>query len=327
VHPLNHAALESAVGVLLYEPVGRMLIERAVAALAHDDPVPAARLVDTLAAPEGVGVSSFAYHAITCADYRVSPSADPHDIEAVVQAGIAAGVMSLRTDEVYTSQYPCLFWPYQPSDGTRPAPLTTTPYPVFVLGATADPITPVDQARAIAGRLSDGYLIVTTGGSHVSFGRSDECVDRPILDFLLDGRRPASRSITCGGVVAERYVPLTPSTESGYTDALDAMHATEAELFADPEYLLRNGPGDVQVGCRHGGFIAITPTTEQENIRFADCSFVDGLPLRGTGTYVYATGTTSWSVTAPDTELEYEATDDRQHVSGTWKGVAVDITR
>jgi pimeloyl-ACP methyl ester carboxylesterase len=327
VHPFNHAALESAVDALLYEPVGRMLIERAVAAFAHDDPVPAARLVDALAAPEGVGVSSFAYHAITCADYRVSPSADPHDFQAVVQAGSSAGVLSLRTDEVYTTQYPCLFWPYQPADGTRPAPLTTTPYPVFVLGATADPITPVDQARAIAGRLSDGYLIVTTGGSHVSFGRNDECVDRPLLDFLLDGRRPASRSITCDGLVAERYVPLTPSSASGYTDALDVMRSTEAELFADPEYLLRNGPGDIHVGCRYGGFVAITPTAALENIRFADCSFVDGLPLRGTGTYVYEGGTTNWSVTAPDGELDYEASDERQHVSGTWQGATVDITR
>jgi hypothetical protein len=244
-----------------------------------------------------------------------------------VQAGTSAGVLSLRTDEVYTTQYPCLFWPYQPADGTRPAPLTTTPYPVFVLGATADPITPVDQARAIAGRLSDGYLIVTTGGSHVSFGRNDECVDRPLLDFLLDRRRPASRSITCDGFVAERYVPLTPSSASGYTDALDVMRSTEAELFADPEYLLRNGPGDVQVGCRYGGFVAITPTTTQENIRFADCSFVEGLPLRGTGTYVYEGGTTRWLATAPDGELDYEASDDRQHVSGTWKGATVDITR
>jgi pimeloyl-ACP methyl ester carboxylesterase len=325
-HPLTDAAFESAVDVLLYEPVGRMLIERAVAAFAHDDPVPAARLVDALGSGEGVGVSSFAYHAITCADYRVSPSADPHDIQAVEQAGVAAGITSLRTDEVYTTQYPCLFWSYQPSDATRPAPLTTTPFPVFVLGATADPITPIDQARAIADRLSDGYLIVTTGGSHVSFGRHDECVDGPVLDFLLAGRRPASRSITCDGAVTERYVPLTASTESGYTDALDTMRSTEAELFADPDYLLRDGAADVRIGCRHGGFIAITPTTTQDNIRFADCSFVAGLPLRGTGTYDYADGMTTWSVTAPDGELDYVATDDRQHVSGTWKGASVDLT-
>ena len=161
----------------------------------------------------------------------------------------------------------------------------------------------------------------------MSFGRHDECVDGPVLDFLLDGRRPAGRSITCDGVVTERYVPLTASTASGYTDALDTMRSTEAELFADPDYLLRDGTADIRIGCRHGGFIAITPTTAQDNIRFADCSLVAGLPLRGTGTYVYADGMTTWSVTAPDGALDYVATDDRQHVSGTWKGTSVDITR
>jgi pimeloyl-ACP methyl ester carboxylesterase len=326
-HPLDEAAFEAAVDVLLYEPVGRMLIERAVAASANGDPVPAARLVDALGSGQGAGASSFAYHAITCADYRVSPTADPHDLQAVEHAGDVAGVTHLRTDEVYASQYPCLFWPYQPPDGTRPAPITSTSFPVFVVGATADPITPVDQARAIAGRLSDGYLIVTAGGSHVSFGRHGDCVDRPILDFLLDGRRPATRSIECHGVVAEPYVPLTPVTLQGYTDALDAMRSTEAEIFADPDYRLWDGVAELKIGCRHGGFVAITPTTLADNLRFADCSFVDGLPLRGTGTYVYAGDTTSWSVTAPDAALDYDANDDSTHVSGTWEGKPVDITR
>ncbi len=185
------SAFEAAVDALLYEPGGRMLVQRAVAAAANGDNVPAARLVVALGSGAGVGVSSFAYHAITCADYRVSPTADPRDAAAVIAAGAAAGVEDLRADEIYSNQLPCLFWPYQPADGSRPAPLTTTPFPVFVLGATGDPITPVGQARAIASRLADGYLIVTRGGPHVTFGRGEACVDEPILAFLLEGRRPA----------------------------------------------------------------------------------------------------------------------------------------
>jgi pimeloyl-ACP methyl ester carboxylesterase len=326
-HHIDPAEFESAVDSLLYDPVGRMLIQRAVAAASRNDFVPAARLIDALGAGENGGVSSFAYHAVTCADYRVSPSADPHDFAAVQQAGAAAGVPDLRTDEVYSSQYPCLFWPYQPADGARPKPITTTPFPVFVLGAADDPITPVDQARSIAGRLSDGYLIVTTGGPHVTFGRHDACVDGPVVAYLLEGRRPANRSITCAGEVAEPYIGLTASSEDGYTDALDAMSATEAELFADPDYRLWDGAEDLRIGCRYGGFVAITPTTLADNIRFAECSFVPGMPLVGLGTYVFAGGTTTWSVTAPDGSLAYEATNARQHVSGTWKGEPVDITR
>ena len=168
---------------------------------------------------------------------------------------------------------------------------------------------------------------MTLGGSHVTFGRGDDCVDQPIVAFLLDGTRPVDRSITCSGAVADPYIPLTASVASGYRDALDAMQATESELFADVDYRLWDRSSDLRIGCRHGGFIAITPATDQDNIRFADCSFVTGLPLVGTGTYSYAGGTTSWSVTAPGASLDYLATGDGRHVSGTWKGAPVDLTR
>jgi pimeloyl-ACP methyl ester carboxylesterase len=326
-HSLEAAAFESAVDALLYEPAGRMLIQRAVAAAARGDNVPAARLVDSLGSGEGIGVSSFAYHAITCADYRVSPTADAGDVQAVEQAGIAAGVGFVRTDEVYTGQFPCLFWPFQPADGARPAPLTTTPFPVFVLGATDDPITPVGQARAIAGRLSDAYLIVTRGGAHVTFGRADACVEAPILGFLLNGRRPGARSIECDGSVAEPYVPLSPRSASEFEDALDAMTVVENELFADPDYVLWDGAEEVRIGCRAGGFVSITPATLQDAIRFVDCAFVPGFALTGSGSYVFASSAVSWSVTAPDGKLDYLSEDDGRHVSGTWKGQPVDLTR
>lgn len=327
-HRIDAAGLESAVDALLYDPAGRMLIQRAVAAFANRDGVPAARLIDALGSGEGIGVSSFAYHAITCADYRVSPTGDPHDADAVAAAGTAAGVWTQRTDELYTSQYPCLFWPFQPGDGTRPAPLTATPFPVFVIGATGDPITPIDQARAIAGRLTDGYLIVTAGGPHVTFGRSEPCVDGPVVRFLLEGRRPSGRSINCHGDVADPYIPLTPSESSDYDDALDAMASTEEELFADPAYVLWDGQGDLRIGCRHGGFVAVTAEALRDSLRFADCSFARGLQMTGTGTYAFGSdGAVEWTIKASSAELTYRSTPDGQHVEGTWKGRPVDLSR
>ena len=327
-HAVDAVELESAVDALLYEPAGRMLIQRAVAAAGRGDTVPAARLVAAFGGPGSQGSgSSFAYHAITCADYRVSPTADPHDLAAVEAAAVAAGVTKKRTDEVYTSQYPCLYWPYQPPDATRPAPLTTTSFPVFVLGATDDPITPIDQARAIVGRLSDAYLIVTNGGPHVTFGRHRACVDDPVVAFLVDGRRPERRSITCDGEVAARYVPLTSTTETGLGDALDTMAATEPELFADPFYRLWDGAEDLQIGCRHGGFVAISPGTGQDRIRFAECAFVAGLAWTGSGTYDFASGLTSWKLASDVGDLDYVSNPDSRHVTGTWNGETVDLTR
>ena len=324
-HRFDAAAIESAVDILLYEPAGRMLIQRAVAAHAHGDPVPAARMVDALGGGEGLGVSSFAYHAITCADYRVSPTDDPTDIDAVERAGNLAGVTALRTDEVYTSQFPCLFWPYQPAAGTRPEPLTTTPFPVFVLGATDDPITPIAGAAAIAGRLADGYLIRTRGGPHITFGRGASCVDGAVTGFLLDGHRPATRTIECPGEVAAPYIPWTPPTASEIDDPLGAMLALEDEVFANPSYVLWDSSAELRFGCRDGGFVAIVPQTLKDAIRFADCAIGD-LTVKGTGEYVFASETVSWSVDVAGGRLDYTASAAGRHVSGTWKGSPVDVT-
>jgi pimeloyl-ACP methyl ester carboxylesterase len=326
-HEPDVGEIQVAIGTLLYEPMGRMLIQRAVAAADDGDLVPMTRLVDAFGSGEPGGFSSFAYHAILSADYRLSPTAAPHDAAAVAAAAERLGVTGLRMAEVFSSPYPCLFWPYQPTDGTRPPPLTATPFPVFVLGATDDPITPVDQAQAIAARLADGYLIVTAGGPHVTFGREDACVDDPVVGFLVEGRRPASRSITCPGLVADAYIDLTPSSAALYGDALDAMEAAESELLADPGYRLWDGSDEVRIGCRHGGFVAITGGTGQDGLRFADCAFVTGVALRGTGRYVFADHSVSWSVTVGEDQLEYASGGGSRHVTGTWKGRAVDLTR
>ena len=325
-HSVQSSAIEAVVDTLLYDPSGRQLLQRAVAAAANGDDVPIARLLDLLGSGSGPGVSSFAYHAITCADYRVSPTSNPADVAAVEAYAAQVGIAKLRTDEVFGDQYPCLFWPYQPPTTARPAGLTTTAYPVFVLTATADPITPVDQAEAIAARLSDGYLVVTEGGPHVTFGRGSDCVDGPVVSFLLEGRRPASREISCPGRIADEYVPLTATTESGYTDALDAMIAADTELFADPEYVYWDGEQDLQVGCRDGGFFVVTSLTKRENLRFAGCAFVPGLPLTGIGDLDFTTGDLTWSVTFPDGKLDYHATATSRSVTGTYKGKPVDIT-
>ncbi|HEX5823603.1 MAG TPA: alpha/beta hydrolase, partial [Candidatus Limnocylindrales bacterium] len=325
-HTAQAAGIESVVDTLLYDPSGRELIQRAVAASANGDDVPFGRLLDLLGSGNGPGVSSFAYHAVTCADYRVSPTSDPRDVGAVLEFARHAGISGIRTDEIFDTQYPCLFWPYQPPTGARPAALTTTPFPVFVLAATGDPITPVAQARAIASRLSDGYLVVTDGGPHVTFGRGEGCVDGPVVALLLENRRPVERSISCPGHIADEYVALTADDVSGYHDALDAMIAAETELFADPEYVFWDGVSDLQVGCRAGGFFVLTSLTAGNNLRLAQCAFVSGLPLTGIGSYDFGSGDVSWTVTFPDGKLAYQASGSRRHASGTWKGQPVDIS-
>ena len=317
---------EATVDGLLYEPAGRMLLQRAVAAAAQGDDSYVGRLTAGFGVASPAGASTFVYHAVSCADYRTSPTADGADLRSWLEAGDAAGIDELRTDEIYATPLPCFAWPYQPVDAARPAPLTATPYPIFVLTATLDPITPVGHARAIAERADDAYLVETAGGAHVTFATGDPCVDRPVVDFLVQGERPRSRVISCAGEVTSPYAPLTPVAADDYLDAIDAMTAVEAELFADVDYVYWDLASTLSIGCRHGGFVTVTPATSRELLRFSDCEFGEGLPLSGTGQYDYDSAELTFTVTMPDGELTYTSNEDEARAEGTFRGEAVDET-
>jgi pimeloyl-ACP methyl ester carboxylesterase len=322
-HRLEAATLQAAVNALLYEPAGRELILRAIAASDSGDDVPIARLADLFGPGISVGVSSFAYHAILCADYRVSPTSDTADFAAVVQAGTSSGALGSRTGDVYFAQLPCLYWPDQPTSAVRPPALTDQPEPIFVLGATLDPITPIAMGRAIAARARDGYLIESSGGPHVTFGRGNPCVDEPIVDFLVDGQVPPTRTSTCTDVVASPYIPLRPLNASAYTDALDAMRSVEDELFADPIYALWGGRGDLTIGCRFGGSVAIRSMGQRDELTFDGCEFARGMPLDGTGGHDIDENRLQLDVTFPFGTLKYTSNTTR-HVTGTFRSMPVD---
>jgi pimeloyl-ACP methyl ester carboxylesterase len=321
-HKLEGPLLQRAVGALMYEPSGRALVLRAIASTASGDDVPMARLADLFGPGIGGAVSSFAYHAVMCADYRVSPTAETTDYAAVVAAGRSSGAISKRTGDVYFAQLPCLYWPDQPTADLRPAPLTDQPEPIFVLGATLDPITPIEMGRAIAARARDGYLIESSGGPHVTFGRGHECVDKPIVDFLVDGRLPTWRTTHCTDVVASPYIAVHPIRASAYRDALDAMHSVEDELFADPIFSLTRVPGGISIGCRFGGFVAVDSSDSRDGFTFTGCEFAEGMPLDGTGTYDAIADSLELDVTFPDGDLHYTS-DTLRHVTGTFRAATV----
>jgi pimeloyl-ACP methyl ester carboxylesterase len=321
-HGLSHDGVESAVDSLLYEPAGRMLIQRAIAASGQGDDVPIAKLAN-LFGPGISPVSVFAYHAVLCADYRVSPTGDVHDVDAVLVNGQRTGALSARTDEIYLAQVPCLFWPVQPASGARPPALTDLPAPIVVLTATLDPITPVELGRAIAERAPDGYLVETAGGAHVTFGRGDECVDQPVLRLLIDGRPPPSRVVSCEGVVAEDYVPLSTLRARDFSDALDAMSSVERELIADPLYTFWDATGSIRIGCRFGGTVGITNGFAGTTFSFDDCEMADGMALNGSGDFDEEASRMSLDVTFEGGSLEYTSGDERS-VVGTFRGRHVD---
>jgi hypothetical protein len=254
----------------------------------------------------------------------MSPTADTADVEAVIDAGQTSGALRIRTDEIYLVQLPCLYWPAQPATADRPAPLTHLGVPLIVLGARLDPITPIEFGRAIAERADDGYLVETSGGPHVTFARGDPCVDRVVVQFLLEARLPSQRTVNCRGEVADGYYPLSALRAAEFEDAMEAMTSVQNELYAEPDYLYWDGGRTLTTGCRFGGTVTIVADEARESYTFEECAYAQGMALTGRGDYHYESDRVKFSVSFPNGSLEFESRATGRSVSGTFRGKKVD---
>ncbi|MEV0894057.1 alpha/beta fold hydrolase [Promicromonospora sp. NPDC050262] len=121
----------------------------------------------------------------------------------------------------------CAFWP---TDSTMP-PVDESFPQTIVLQSELDSMTPFEQGRAAGTGLPNTSLIAVDNESiHGVFPYGTDEVDRPVIDFLLGGDRPA-RTI----VAAAKPLPLEQMTYESWTP-LDgnAEHTTDVPRFTDP---------------------------------------------------------------------------------------------
>ncbi|WP_297566641.1 alpha/beta hydrolase, partial [uncultured Arcanobacterium sp.] len=62
--------------------------------------------------------------------------------------------------------------------------------PIVVVGTTGDPATPYQWAVDFSKTLANAVLITWEGEGHTAYGRSTDCVNKPIDKYLLDGTVP-----------------------------------------------------------------------------------------------------------------------------------------
>ena len=324
---LTFADLENAAAGYVYSETGRQLLQRAIAAASRGNYVPLARLAydaivldpDTLEAIPDPTYSDAMYFAVECLDYAFLPGAGDPDarLAAWLQAGAESGVNDLRLGTVYYGDLPCLYWPVQPADPARPAPIKDPPYPTFVMTSDVDPATPIANAMRIYSRLTDAYFIVRTGGSHVIFGWGNDCPDLIVGDFLATGTPPATRVTVCPGEVADPYVALPAEAAADYTDALDAASSIDDHVFATDDYVYRLDEDELAVGCDFGGSLTYAPTDVGVDLAFEACAFTPDLPLTGSGSADDEAGSFSMDLTLPDSSIHYERdADGNRSVSG-----------
>ena len=317
---------ELGVGSMLYTESGRMLVQRALAERDRGDWAPLARLAGSRwSFVDDPTASEFAYYAVLCGDYRFAPG-DPHDARRFLEVASESVDRGPFSSLAYVG-LPCVFWPsprLTPLDGRG---LTDAPFPVLVLTSSADPITRASDARTLAERLPQAWLVETSGGSHVTFGDGLACVDDRVVALLVDRRPPALPITRCRGNVTSGYMSLTPRDAGGYLDALDALVATDTEIYLAPEYRSWRRDRSLTFGCRYAGSVHVDPDADRDRLSLMGCVFARGLTLDGTGWLDRDTGAMRLDVRAGRNEVTYRAgPDGSRSVKGTWSGSPVDLT-
>ena len=329
---LTFSDLETAAASYMYSETARMIFLRALAAAMRDDLVPLARVVydslyldpETMEPVPDPSYSDAVYYGVECNDYGFG-SADDY-----LRAGDAIDTGIPRLGTIFYGDLPCVFWPVEQVDRARPAGLAADGIPTLVLVGTADPATPIVNARRIASRLADGYLVTEEGGPHIIFGWGNTCVDDLVTAFVVSDIVPEKRETSCDGVVIDSYVPLPPSDAAGFADPLEALASVDTEIYYLPEYYYWDLETARAVGCPFGGTLAFEPSEEGELYALEGCTFSQGFMMTGTGAYNYEEGRFSLNVAVTGLksgDLVYTREGDgTMSVRGQYGGETIDLS-
>ncbi len=129
--------------------------------------------------------SSEAFPAISCLDdpFALPPGKVPAQIPAFEDASPTFGDVFAWGLPSCIGQLAVSTEPPVTIDGAG-AP------PIVVIGTTRDPATPYEWAEALADQLESGVLLSRDGDGHTGYNSGNECVDRAVEAFLLQGRVP-----------------------------------------------------------------------------------------------------------------------------------------
>jgi pimeloyl-ACP methyl ester carboxylesterase len=316
------ADLETAVADNVTPTYWRMLLQRALAQAARGDLLPLARMdylalgqnADTLSTIPDPTWSDALYYAVDCTDYAFGSGSAADRADEYLAAGEEAQVGDLRLGSVYYGNLPCAYWPVHGPD-ERPAYLTDTPYPVFVLAATADPATPYAGSERIVAQLEDPYFIVQPGGPHVIYLRGNPCPDDVIAAFLLEGTLP-ERETTCDLPAVEPYVPIPAADVGDYDSTVDALSAVDDEINNNADFWGWDLSKPLMYGCQYGGTIEYQVSDDGYDVALDACVFSRGLALTGEATINEVKGTFSLTANAATgAELTYERDADGERTA------------
>lgn len=322
----------------MYTESDRMMFSRALAAYASNaDIVPLARLlyIDLGVDPQTLEVipdpswSDAIFYGVECQDYGYPGTTPNERAENYLDAADSIEASIPRLGSIVNGDLPCAHWPHASSDLTRPDYLVAEDVPTLVLGATADPATPISHGINIYQHLADGYLITQEGGPHVIFAWGNECPDALVTDFLVNDIVPAQRETVCEGFVADDYVPVAPSTAGEFESPEEALSWVETEISYLPEYFYWDGFAAASAGCTYGGVLSFEYNWAGTRSLFTleNCAFTRNFIMTGTGSYNFNTDRFVLDVRTKgrwQCDLKYVRNGERVRVTGKCNGQPID---
>ena len=296
--------LETAAVGALNNRSRRRMLQRAVAAASHGEVWRLARLAydsyaqnpDTFEPIYDSSWSDALYYAVECMDYPYFPNAGTPNqrAQAYIDHGRSKGVFDQLVAGDYLLDLPCVYWPTQPGPNPRPSPPANAPYPLVVMGANTDPVTPFGNALRIVQRRGDNpygtWLIYQPGGPHVIYGRYETCPDVYVTNILVRNKYPKRHTLTCPGGIAGEYVRTPDTAQIIDNGRRDLLAAYENELNYGVDYWYWDYSAPLRFGCAFGGTLRYVATDTGSRLVMDGCSFVRGAKATGEGTINDYTG-------------------------------------
>ncbi|KAI8580790.1 hypothetical protein K450DRAFT_270836 [Umbelopsis ramanniana AG] len=137
-----------------------------------------------------------------------------------------------------TAMIQCIYWDVKPSERFAGPWNHKTQNKVLLIGATGDPVTPVESAAKLEDLMEgSGVFHKHHGWGHCSLGQPSKCTTKVIRDYLVDGKVPEK-----GSECAMEDLPFEPTAslqrfgDSGLTsqdlsDLADAVHSAQRRMW------------------------------------------------------------------------------------------------
>lgn len=144
------------------------------------------------------------YAPVLCLDSHLNDHQDLHSwMEGV---GEAARISPVAGPIFGTAMMRCLYWDVKAAERYTGPWNTSTKNKVLLVGATGDPVTPVENAQKLEQLMEgNGVFLKHEGWGHCSLGQPNQCTLQVIRKYFVEGVIP-EKGTSC----AAEYNPFDP---------------------------------------------------------------------------------------------------------------------